>query len=80
MNGHYDAFVKFSSAIKWGKTVGSIATHAKNILGNHGFVLMNGHLDWNEFTNAADLAIKEFRGKTTEEQRAYLDELSLLEL
>ena len=75
MNGHYDAFVKFSSAIKWGKTVGSIATHAKNILGNHGFVLMNGHLDWNEFTNAADLAIKEFRGKTTEEQRAYLDEL-----
>jgi hypothetical protein len=75
MNGHYDAFVKFSSAIKWGKTVGSIATHAKNILGNHGFVLMNGHLDWNEFTNAADLAIQEFRGKTTEEQRAYLDEL-----
>lgn len=75
MNSHYDAFVKFSSAIKWGKTVGSIATHMKNILGNHGFVLMNGHLDWNEFTNAADLAIKEFRGKTTEEQRAYLDEL-----
>jgi len=75
MNSHYDAFVKFSSAIKWGKTVGSIATHMKNILGNHGFVLMNGHLDWNEFTNAADLAIKEFRGKTTEQQRAYLDEL-----
>jgi hypothetical protein len=75
INGHYDAFVKFSSAVKWGKTVGSIATHAKNILGNHGFVLMNGHLDWNEFTNAADLVIKEFRGKTTEEQRAYLDEL-----
>ena len=75
MGGHWDAFVKFSSAIKWGKTVGSIATHAKNILGNHGFVLMNGHLDWNEFTNAADLVIKEFRGKTTEEQRAYLDEL-----
>ena len=75
IKGHYDAFVKFSSAIKWGKTVGSIATHAKNILGNHGFVLMNGHLDWNEFTNAAELAIKEFRGKTNEEQRAYLDEL-----
>jgi hypothetical protein len=74
-NGHYDAFVKFSSAIKWGKTVGSIATHAKNILGNHGFVLMNGHLDWNEFKNSADLVIKEFSGKTTEEQRAYLDEL-----
>jgi len=75
MNSHYDAFVKFSSAIKWGKTVGSIATHAKNILGNHGFVLMNGHLDWKEFTNAADLVIKEFYGKTNEEQRAYLDEL-----
>lgn len=75
MNSHYDAFVKFSSAIKWGKTVGSIATHAKNIFGNHGFVLMNGHLDWKEFTNAADLAMKEFIGKTTEEQRAYLDEL-----
>ena len=75
MNSHYDAFVKFSSAIKWGKTVGSIATHAKNIFGNHGFVLMNGHLDWKELTNAADLAFKEFIGKTTEEQRAYLDEL-----
>ena len=75
MNSHYDAFVKFSSAIKWGKTVGSIATHAKNILGNHGFLLMNGHLDWNEVKNASDLVIKEFYGKTNEEQRAYLDEL-----
>ena len=75
MNSHYDAFVKFSSAIKWGKTVGSIATHAKNILGNHGFMLMNGHLDWNELKNSADLTIKEFYGKTNEEQRAYLDEL-----
>ena len=75
MNGHYDAFVKFSSAIKWGKTVGSIATHAKNILGNHGFMLMNGHLDWNELKNAGDLAIKEYFGKTNQEQRAYLDEL-----
>ena len=75
INSHWDAFVKFSSAIKWGKTVGSIATHIKNILGNHGFVLMNGHLDWKEFSRAADLVINEFYGKSTEEQRAYLDEL-----
>ena len=75
INGHYDAFVKLSSAIKWGKTVGSIATHAKNILGNHGFVLMNGHFDWNELTNAANLAYSEFAGMTSKEQRAYLDEL-----
>ena len=75
IGGWVDKFTKLSGAIKWGKTVGSIATHAKNIIGNHGFVLMNGHLDWNEFKKAGDLAWSEFTGKTTKEQQEYLDEL-----
>lgn len=74
-NANWDLFVKFSSAIKWGKTVGSIATHMKNILGNHGFVLMNGHLDPKEFLKAGKLVKAEFLGKTTQEQEAFLDEL-----
>ena len=31
------------SGVKWSKTIGSVGTHSKNILGNVGFMMMNGH-------------------------------------
>lgn len=38
-------FMKFQSSIRWAKTIGSIATHMKNVIGNLGFVWTNGHFD-----------------------------------
>jgi len=36
-------YMKAISMIKWGKTIGSVMTHAKNLFGNLGFVAVNGH-------------------------------------
>ena len=38
-------FMKFQSSIRWAKTIGSVATHMKNIIGNLGFVWTNGHFE-----------------------------------
>lgn len=40
----YEYAVKLGGYVKAGKTVLSPATHIKNLLGNAGFMLMNGHL------------------------------------
>ena len=41
-------YMKVISTVKWAKTIGSIATHSKNITGNLGFVWLNGHSDLSE--------------------------------
>ena len=74
-DGWYNTIVKFNGAIKWLKTVGSIATHFKNILGNHGFVLINGHVDVKEFKKAGQLVWSEFKGQATKDQQKHLDRL-----
>lgn len=43
-NEWYEYAVKLGGYVKAGKTVLSPATHIKNLLGNAGFMLMNGHL------------------------------------
>ena len=39
----FKTYMKGVSTIKWVKTIGSFATHIKNVLGNGGFLFMNGH-------------------------------------
>jgi hypothetical protein len=39
-----DFMLKFSGAAKWMKTIGSVGTHSKNVVGNLGFMVANGHL------------------------------------
>jgi hypothetical protein len=36
-------YMQAISMIKWGKTIGSVMTHAKNLFGNLGFIAVNGH-------------------------------------
>jgi polyhydroxyalkanoate synthesis regulator phasin len=43
MPGWIKAYMKVNAYIKAGKTVFSIMTHARNIFGNFGFVVMNAH-------------------------------------
>lgn len=41
--GYLKAYMSINGAIKYSKTVGSITTHARNIVGNLAFAMMNGH-------------------------------------
>jgi hypothetical protein len=43
MPGWIKAYMKVNAYIKAGKTVFSVMTHARNIFGNFGFVVMNAH-------------------------------------
>jgi hypothetical protein len=36
-------YYKAMVGVKWAKTIGSFATHMKNVIGNLGFVALNGH-------------------------------------
>lgn len=37
------SFMKLQSGIRWAKTIGSVGTHFKNVIGNLGFVWINAH-------------------------------------
>lgn len=39
----YRTYMAVISSVKWAKTIGSYATHMKNIFGNLGFMAVNGH-------------------------------------
>ena len=55
-----DFMKKYMAAIgsvKWAKTIGSIGTHSKNVIGNLGFMWANGHYDLTQL-NTAYQAIK----------------------
>lgn len=70
---------KWLGTIKWGKTIGSPATHAKNVVGNLGFMVANGHTDITQFQTAYT-ALKD-RFSSEEELRAayaYYQELGLV--
>lgn len=56
-------YMKAISAVKWAKTIGSIATHSKNITGNLGFVWLNGHSDLSEMRNSYKTIMNDFRSK-----------------
>ena len=38
-------WMKAIGSVKWAKTIGSIGTHSKNVIGNLGFMWANGHYD-----------------------------------
>ena len=40
----YRQYIRANAGVKWGKTVGSPMTHVRNLVGNIGFAIANGHL------------------------------------
>ena len=40
-----DLYLKAVGTVKWANTVGNLVTHARNIIGNLGFVIGNGHFN-----------------------------------
>lgn len=48
----YQTWMKFASGVKWGKTIGSPQTHARNVVGNTLFAAIAGHWDPTIWRNA----------------------------
>lgn len=66
-------FMKIQSVIKWNKTIGSVATHFKNVFGNVGFILMNGHLSGDALSSAFKTTANDLFNMTNKELRAKMD-------
>jgi hypothetical protein len=64
----WKTFMKFQSIVRWLKTIGSVATHIKNVLGNIGFVWINSHFDPKE-VGRAFMTVKNDFSKGTNQQR-----------
>jgi 23S rRNA pseudoU1915 N3-methylase RlmH len=74
VRGVYETYMKALSSVKWLKTIGSVATHAKNVTGNVWFMLSNGYYNPKKYAEAFSVlknsSKEEFRDKLDEYIRA----------
>jgi uncharacterized protein YwbE len=66
----YETYMKALSSVKWLKTIGSVATHAKNVTGNLWFMLANGYYNPKKYTEAFSV----LKNSSKEDLRNKLDE------
>ena len=64
-------YLKAVGTVKWSNTVGNVVTHARNIIGNLGFVIANGHSNPFAIKKAFNLTF----GKSKEEFAKGMDRL-----
>ena len=53
-------YMKMISLVKWMKTIGSVATHGKNVVGNTPFMIVNGHYRVNEIRESYKTVKEDF--------------------
>ena len=70
VRGIYETYMKALSAVKWLKTIGSFATHAKNVTGNVWFMLSNGYYNPKKYAEAFSV----LKNSSNEQLRDKLDE------
>jgi hypothetical protein len=70
-----ETYMRALSLVKWGKTIGSLMTHMKNVFGNLGFVLLNGHWRVNEMGRAYKTVKNDLFSKDKEGLRNYMNKL-----
>jgi hypothetical protein len=70
IRGVYETYMKALSSVKWLKTIGSVATHAKNVTGNIWFMLSNGYYNPKKYTEAFSV----LKNSSNEDLRNKLDE------
>ena len=66
----YETYMKSLSSLKWLKTIGSVATHMKNITGNVWFMLSNGYYNPKKYAEAFSV----LKNSSNEQLRDRLDE------
>ena len=64
-----EGWMRVVSVYKYAKTILSVATHAKNVIGNLSFLIMNGHINFNEWGSAYNTVQNDFRSMNREGQR-----------
>ena len=69
----FQSWMKGVSSIKWAKTIASYVTHIKNVLGNTGFLLMNGHYRIGEARNAFNIVKNDLTVGSNKELRNKLN-------
>jgi hypothetical protein len=69
LSDFWKTFMKFQSSIRWLKTIGSVATHIKNVFGNIGFVWINAHFDPKEVGRAFMMVKNDFSKGTNQQRR-----------
>jgi hypothetical protein len=70
-----ETYMRALSLVKWGKTIGSLMTHMKNVFGNLGFVLLNGHWRVNEMGRAYKTVKNDLFSKDKAGLRDYMNKL-----
>ena len=74
MNDYLKLFMKFQSSVRWAKTIGSVATHIKNVIGNLGFVWINGHFSLKEIARSYSIVKNDFSNGTNQQKRDKMNE------
>jgi hypothetical protein len=69
----FQSWMKGVSSIKWLKTIASYGTHIKNVLGNTGMLLMNGHYRIGESRNAFNIVKNDLTVGSNKELRNKLN-------
>ena len=70
----YEGYLKLVGSVKYAKTILSVGTHAKNVIGNLFFMAQNGYINPSDFNNAFSILKNDFMGKPNEKMEALMDE------
>jgi DNA-binding XRE family transcriptional regulator len=74
--GWYQHWLKLNAIAKYSKTVLSVMTQMRNIMGNIGFATLSGHWNFLHGPTAIHTVLKEFGGKSSQEQRDFILKLT----
>jgi hypothetical protein len=66
--------MKVQSAVRYSKTILSGATHAKNVIGNLGFVWINGHVDPKELLRSYSIIRNDLKKRNVQQKRDKMNE------
>ena len=72
--GAFENYMKAVGAVKYTKTILSVGTHAKNVLGNAYFMAQNGYFNPKDYNEAFKVLKNEFKNLDNEQLNKKLDE------
>ena len=68
----FSAYMKVNGTVKFAKTVGSVMTHVRNVVGNTGFAIANGHFRVSKTGDAFKTVMSDLAGSDRVFQDRYL--------
>ena len=74
INKWINRYYKAVGAVKYGKTILSPATHAKNVIGNLFFMAYNGYANPKVYFDAANVVMSDLKGKDKKDNRKKMQE------